>query len=134
MTKELAGQTIGDGHCVAYVRLAAGLPRTSAWRRGVKVRDARPPLETLTPIATFGGDPPRYQNRTDGSSHAAILIEAQAEGLLVWDQWRGRVDEDGKPVGVAWRIIRYRRGAGLPVNDGDAYYQIETIPVGGEDA
>ena len=112
-----AGQAVGSGHCVAFVQTAAGAPHTSAWRRGAKVR----PLDNLaggTAVATFGGNPARYQNRTDGSSHAAIYIRHEPDGLRVWDQWRGHP--------VAQRTIRYKGGAGTQNNDGDAFYVIES--------
>ena len=87
MTAALQGTSVGNGHCVAYVRQVSGLPHTSLWRRGERVRAANPPEGT--PIATFGGEPPRYENRTDGASHAAILIAVRVDGLQVWDQWIG---------------------------------------------
>ena len=59
-----------------------------------------------------------YENLTDGSSHAAILIAVLPEGLRVWDQWVSHP--------VAERTIRWRGGTGKKVNDGDQYYVIET--------
>jgi hypothetical protein len=109
------GQVVGNGHCVAYVREASGLGHTSTWRRGARARDGGLPIGTA--IATFdaGG---RYENDTSGRSHAAILVGADPVGLLVWDQWVGHV--------VQMRTIRFRGGAGQAVNDGDAFYAIET--------
>lgn len=115
-----AGQVISTGHCVRFIQEAASAPHTSRWRRGAKVRNGAVPVGTA--IATFspgltsqGGG--RYENRTDGSSHAAILIAELNGGLRVWDQWRGHP--------VAERTIRWHGGQGKPVNDGDAYYVIE---------
>jgi hypothetical protein len=71
-----------------------------------------------TVIATFGGEPPRYQNRTDGSSHVAVLVAEEAGGLRVWDQWRGQP--------VHQRTIFFRGGQGRKVNDGDAYHVVVT--------
>lgn len=109
-----AGKVVGNGHCVAYVQLAAEAPRTAAWRAGARVRDAADAdLPAGLVIATF--DPNgRYGNHTDGRSHAAILISRASDGLLVWDQWIGHP--------VAQRVIRYRGGASDAVNDGDQYH------------
>lgn len=109
-----AGQVVGDGHCVAFVRAAADVPHTSSWRRGSPVRGAS--HASGTAIATFH-DRGHYENDTTGKSHAAILIAAQSDGLLVWDQWVGHP--------VAQRVIRYRDGAGSKVNDGDMFHVIE---------
>ena len=107
-----AHRVIGNGHCVAFVREAADVPHTSEWRRGRKV-DENTPVGCA--IATFSSDG-RYENRTDGASHAAILIQCQPGGLLVWDQWRG------KPV--TQRVIRFKSGQGTANNDGSRYYEI----------
>jgi hypothetical protein len=53
-----------------------------------------------------------------GKSHAAILIAAHSDGLLVWDQWISQP--------IQQRIIRYRNGKGKAANDGDRFYVIET--------
>jgi hypothetical protein len=115
-----AGQVVGNGHCVAYVRAASGAPHTSEWRAGFKVRNltSEDHLRGLA-IATFDPDH-RYGNHTDGRSHTAILVSRHEEGLLVWDQWTGQA--------VHERMIRFRAGQGDPVNDGDAYHVI----LGGE--
>lgn len=110
----LKGRVVGTGHCVAFVREVTGAPHTSQWRRGAKVRgsDAVPG----TAIATFDSRG-RYANATNGTSHAAVLISINADGLRVADQWVGRA--------VRERLIRYRGGNGLPADDGDAYSVIE---------
>ena len=107
-----AGRVVGDGHCVALVREVCALPATGQWRPGAYARDAEPG----TPIATFNSDG-RYDNRTDGTSHCAVLIETTPAGLDVWDQWRNRP--------VHRRLIRYKRGEGVRADDGDAYRLIE---------
>jgi hypothetical protein len=111
---ELAGQVIGNGHCVAYVRRVAGLTRSGLWRRGVPVRGAG--CEKGTPIATFTPTG-SYGSRTDGSSHCAILVAEQPTGLLVWDQWLGQP--------VHQRLIRFKSGAGPACDDADRYHVIE---------
>lgn len=111
------GQIVDTGQCVRFCQIAApGLPHTSEWRRGIKVRGN--PVESGTVIATFDSKG-CYANATDGTSHAAVLIAELPEGLRVWDQWVGR------PVGE--RTIRFRGGErGVkPVNDGDQFYVVE---------
>lgn len=117
--EHLLGTVVGTGHCVPFVQAVSGAPHTSRWRRGQQVRGAT--LEPGTAIATFGSDG-RYTNRTDGTAHAAILLEVALDGVLVVDQWVGHP--------VARRVIRYRGGGTSAVNDGDAFAVIE----GGESA
>jgi hypothetical protein len=107
------GDTVDTGHCVRLVQEEAGVPLTSAWRRGEQVRGAAVPRGTA--IATFN-DAGRYVNDTKGASHAALFLEETPEGLLVVDQWVG------KPV--AERMIRFRNGAGNAANDGDRFHVI----------
>ena len=110
-----AGRTIGNGHCVAFVREATGLGHTSTWRAGPLARDALPPAGTA--IATFEGG--RYGNRTNGTSHTAILMAIVPEGLLVWDQWVGQP--------VHQRVIRFQgRAIARHSNDGDRFHVIVT--------
>lgn len=110
-----AGRSIGTGHCVPYVREVTGAPPTKYWCRGEPVRSATN-LPIGTAIATFSAHG-TYGNRTDGGSHAAILVCREDQGLRVWDQWKG------KPVSL--RVIRYKAGAGPACDDGDQYYIIE---------
>lgn len=113
-----AGKVFSTGHCVPYVRQLTGAPHTSEWRKGQPVLGNDIPVGTA--IATFGPGPDgRYENRVDGSSHAAILIEDLGTALRVWDCWVGR------PVGE--RTIRDKHGAGLAVDDASAYYVIEVV-------
>lgn len=113
------GKHVGESqHCVALVKHAAGLGATPTWRRGERVRGSGVPKGTI--IATFGGDPPRYENRTDGASHAAIFLYEVVDGLWVIDQWVGQR--------ATQRLIRFRSGQGDPMNDGDAFYAVETAP------
>ena len=108
------GTVVGSGHCVAYVREVCGLPHTSLWRRGDKVRGGD--FAAGTAIATFDANG-MYVNRTDGSSHAAVLLAENSDGLLCSDQWLGQP--------VHQRVIRFRGGRGDAVNDGDQFYTIE---------
>ena len=110
-----AGQAVGSGQCVAFVERAAGAPLTAQWRRGAQVKDSHPPAGTA--IATFDPDG-IYGNHIDGRSHAAIFLEQNPGGLLVWDQWSGHP--------VSQRIIRFNNAGAQPVNQGEHYYVIET--------
>jgi hypothetical protein len=106
------GQKVGSGHCVAFVQSAAAAPHTSNWRPGKLVRGGN--VERGTAIATFQGGV--YTNRTNGDSHAAILLAEETGGLRVLDQWLGRP--------VHERVIRFKHGQGTPNNDGDQFYVI----------
>lgn len=110
------GRVVDNGHCVRLVQVAVpDLGHTSTWRRGVKVRGAEVPSGTI--IATFNASG-RYENDTTGRSHAAIYLSQNQTGLSVLDQWVGRA--------VGERVIRFKGGAGLPVDDGDAYHVVLT--------
>lgn len=108
------GKLVGNGQCVSFIQQVVNIPAASAWRRGTHVRGAAGMLPG-TVIATF--DPNgRYGNRIDGTSHAAIYLRQDAAGLHVLDQWTGRTMQP-----VHERLIRFKNGDGLPVNDGDAF-------------
>jgi hypothetical protein len=108
------GEKVDDGHCVSFLQTAGNLPPAHRWRRGIKVRGVA--LAKGTCIATFSVAG-RYENRTDGASHAAVLEGEEDVGLAVIDCWVGQP--------VARRIIRWRDGVGSAANDGDQYYVIE---------
>lgn len=110
------GRSVGNGHCVAFVREVTGLPPTATWRRGERVRGSSQPPGTA--IATFDPDG-RYGNHVDGRSHCAILLRENDDSLLVADQWVGQK--------VHSRTIQFRGGktATNAVNDGDCYYVVE---------
>jgi len=114
-----AGQAVGNGQCVRFLQIAGNVPHTSQWRRGTLARDSN--LEAGTAIATFDPDG-TYGNHVDGRSHAAVVDRVQSNGIMVWDQW---VKKNGEPTGVNSRLLRYRGGEGLAVNDGDRFYVIE---------
>jgi hypothetical protein len=94
------GRVVGAGHCVDFVKAAAGVPRTSAWRKGAPVR-GNPDIARGTAIATFEPDG-TYTNET--GDHAAIYLYQDGRGIWVYDQWQGR------PVGK--RLIRFEGGTG----------------------
>jgi hypothetical protein len=110
------GKHVGESqHCVSLVKHAAGLGATPTWRRGKRVLGGDVPSGTC--IATFTADG-RYANATDGSSHAAVLLEETPRGSLrVLDQWVGHP--------VAERVIRDNQGVGPAADDASRYYVVE---------
>ena len=111
--EQFEGHVVGNGHCVAFVRSAADALHTAQWRRGPLVRGGKHP--TGTAIATFDVRG-RYANETDGSSHAAILLEETEAGLRVMEQWQGQP--------VHQRTIRPKGGKAPACDDADAYHVI----------
>jgi hypothetical protein len=109
---EYKGQAVGNGQCVAFVRIASGAPNTAQWKQGLHVKGAA--VASGTAIATFdpGGG---YGNHTDLRSHAAIYVGQDAVGLQVWDQWVGQP--------VHERTIRFNGHE--PANDGNKFYVID---------
>jgi hypothetical protein len=94
------GKVVGAGHCVDFVKAAAGVPRTAAWWKGAEVR-GNPHIAPGTAIATFEAD---GTYTSESGNHAAIYLYQDHRGIWVYDQWRGR------PVGK--RLIRFEGGEG----------------------
>lgn len=109
------GEKVDNGQCMRHVQIVANVTHSSTLRRGDWVRSATAPYGTI--IATFDPDG-TYGNHTDGSSHIAILVSRDNEGLRVVDQW------SGQPVHE--RLIRYKNGSGPACDDGDQFYVVET--------
>ncbi len=111
------GKVVGTGQCVAFVQAAGGAPNTSVWKQGKLVK-GDPAIAAGTVIATFSSTG-KYTNSLDGTSHAAVYVKQDSNGIQVWDQWLGQ------PVHQRW--IRFQGGAksAKPVNDGDAFYVVE---------
>jgi hypothetical protein len=110
------GEVVDNGHCLRHVQIVASVPHSSKLRRGANVREAR--LATGTVVGTFD-DAGRYANATDGSSHVAVLIRQDPEGLLVIDQWVGQP--------VHERVIRFKAGHGPACDDADRYFIVEAV-------
>ena len=110
------GKVLNTGHCMRHVQLVADVPHSSKLRRGQRVVDMPDPPRGLV-IATFD-EAGRYANKTDGSSHIAILLAQQPDGLMVMDQWVGHP--------VSMRLIRRNNGQGSAVNDADRFYVAES--------
>ena len=108
------GNVLGTGQCLALVQKVSGAPLTHLWNKGSKVK-GDVTLAQGTAIATFGSSG-TYENKLDGSSHAAIYISQSVVGIDVYDQWTGQP--------VHKRTIRFRNGQGSAVNDGDQFYVV----------
>jgi hypothetical protein len=111
------GKVIGAGHCVDFVKAAAGVPRTAAWRQGADVR-GNPHIARGTAIATFGWD---GSYTSESGNHAAIYLSQDHDGIWVYDQWQGQP--------VHKRLIRFEGGSGAKwgskSNDGRRFAVIE---------
>ena len=80
-----------------------------------------------TIIATFDAKG-RYGNHTDGTSHAAIYLGQNADGLQVIDQWVDVHNGKRRPHVAQPRTIRWKQFEGKnakPVNIGDDYYVVQ---------
>ena len=111
------GKVIGAGHCVDFVKAAAGVPRTAAWREGAPV-SGNPHIPRGTAIATFESD---GSYTSESGNHAAIYLHQDEHGIWVYDQWRGQP--------VHKRLIRFEGGSGAKwgskSNDGRRFAVIE---------
>lgn len=85
--QQYAGQSVGSGQCVALVQATSDVGLTRTWTQGASVL-GNTDLAVGTPIATFDASG-KYANATDGSSHAAIYLGQDANGIRVMDQWLG---------------------------------------------
>ena len=82
-------------------------------------------LKPGTAIATFDGSG-RYGNHTNGTSHAAIYLGQDANGIEVIDQWNIR--QHHQIVGrhqPQRRRLRFGNPQAEPVNQGSRYYVVE---------
>jgi hypothetical protein len=107
------GKVVGNGQCVMFVIEAAGCPASSSWKQGTLVRGNDIPRGAA--IATFIHK--AYLN-LDHGNHAAIYIEQNDEGIVVWDQWAGQP--------VHRRTIRFKGLTNLDrSNNGDWFSTVE---------
>ena len=112
---QYAGQVVGSGECVALVQTAdSGVGLTRTWAQGSQVQ-GNTELRPGTTIATFNGEG-RYANLRDGSSHTAIYLGQNAEGIQVLDQWAGSP--------AAYRTIRWSSATGMASNTGSKFYVV----------
>ena len=111
---QFAGQSVGSGQCVALVQASdAGVGLTRTWTQGSQVM-GNTSLQPGTAIATFDANG-HYANATDGSSHAAIYLGQNAQGMQVMDQWVGHA--------ASVRTIPWSNTSGA-ANTGSAFYVI----------
>jgi hypothetical protein len=110
-------RVVGPGHCVDFVKAAAGVPRTAAWQEGAKVH-GNPHIARGTAIATFESD---GSYTSESGNHAAIYLYQDDRGIWVYDQWQGQP--------VHKRLIRFEGGSGAKFgsksNDGRRFAVIE---------
>ena len=116
--------SVGTGECVPLVQMATGAPLTVFWHRGALVQ-GNTGLKPGTAIATFDTNG-RYGNHTNGTSHAAIYLGQDANGIEVIDQWniRQRHQIVGKHQPQK-RRLRFGNPHAEPVNQGSRYYVVE---------
>jgi hypothetical protein len=109
------GRSTGSGQCVALVRASnPAIGSTAHWVRGDPVR-GNASLQPGTAIATFAPSG-HYANSTDGSSHSAIYLGQNANGVQVLDQWTG------SPAAV--RTIPWSNPGGVAANTGSAFHVV----------
>lgn len=112
-----AGRSVGTGQCVALVQAAVpGLGPTAAWSAGAAVQ-GNTSLLPGTPIATFDAAS-HYANALDGSSHAALYLGQDANGIQVLDQWSGKA--------ASVRTIPWSNPGAAPANTASAYRVVTT--------
>lgn len=112
--------------CVEFVRQTTGAPKTTTWRRGQSIQDAKPgSIPRGTAIATF--DSQGHYPTDKGGKHAAIYLSHDDKGIQVLDQWN--YDKaTGKGGEVKPRFIPFepsKEGASRS-NDGSTFSVIET--------
>lgn len=109
-------QSVGTGQCVALVQAAdSSVGLTATWAQGSAVQ-GNTSLQPGTVIATFGSNG-TYTNSTDGSSHAAIYLGQNAQGIQVEDQWLGH------PASI--RTIGWTSTtSSYAANNGSAFYVV----------
>jgi hypothetical protein len=115
---------VGDGECVALVEKATGAPRDKDWRQGALVQ-GNTELAPGTAIAVFDSSG-RYGNHTDETSHAAIYVRQNAEGIYVIDHWNVRVG--GQIVshwGPAETFVPFNRPDRSLIGRGESYHVIQ---------
>lgn len=109
------GQVVGNGQCAVLVEAAdPSVGLTATWTQGAAVQ-GNTSLQPGTIIATFdaGGE---YAGATDGSSHAAIYLGQNSQGIQVEDQWVGQ------PAQL--RTIPWNNPSGFAADTGSQFYVV----------
>jgi hypothetical protein len=111
------GKLYGNGQCPQICQLHGGVPHSSTWVEGPKVR-GNIGIPRGAAIATFIGG--RYPSHAHGN-HVAIYIEQdEVTGVRVFDQWKG------KKSGAGYRWLKWGDGVSDRSNDGAAMSVILT--------
>ena len=112
------GTVVGSGHCVDLVQICSTVGHTC--RTGAAVTCVRGDVHlrrrASSRRSTYAG---QYANATDGSSHAAILLGEEVNGLLVQEQYVGQPTHH--------RLISFRNGEGDACNDGDRVTTVQRL-------
>ncbi len=112
---QYAGQNVGSGQCVALVQAAdSSVGLTKTWAEGAQVQ-GNTQIQPGTAIATFDNSG-RYANATDGSSHAAIYLGQNAQGIQVMDQWSDHA--------ASYRTISWNNPGATAANTGSQFYVV----------
>ena len=112
---QYAGQNVGSGQCVALVQAAdSSVGLTKTWAEGAQVQ-GNTQIQPGTAIATFDNSG-RYANATDGSSHAAIYLGQNAQGIQVMDQWSDHA--------ASYRTISWTNPGATAANTGSQFYVV----------
>jgi hypothetical protein len=116
----LLGKVVGTGQCVALVQAAdPAVGHTSTWAQGQRVVGSD--IAPGTVIATFDANG-RYTNSTDGSSHAAIYLGQNAQGMQVQDQFvLNGVKQPSAVRTISWNG---NTPAAIAANRGTAFYVV----------
>ncbi len=119
----IIGTSVGSGQCVALVEQTAHAPPTHFWHQGDLVR-GNVRIGPGTVIATF--DPNGlYGNHTDGTSHAAIYLGQDENGIQVIDQWvEHRRNHKPWAHHASRRTILFGHTHGQAVDNADNYHVI----------
>ena len=109
------GQAVGTGQCVALVQAAdPSVGLTATWHQGDSVQ-GNTALASGTVIATFNQNG-QYANATDGSSHTAIYLGQNAQGIQVEDQWAGHA--------TSTRTISWGNPSGIGADTGSQFHVV----------
>lgn len=109
---------LGKTECVEFVRQATGAPKTTIWKKGKRVAEAKLfEIWRGTAIATFDSNG-KYPTDALGK-HAAIYLEHDTHRILVLDQWNDQGEVKQRPI---W----FNRPTGTKRNnDATSFYVIE---------
>ena len=89
-TRNISTNTWEPGQCVALVQAAdSSVGLTATWTQGSAVQGNNV-VAARHSYRNVRGPNGTYTNSTDGSSHAAIYLGQNAQGIQVEDQWMGQ--------------------------------------------